>query len=60
MLGQELDIAGLELHYWVAQYFRVLEDVKIERAVDVGVLAGVPLKGHDSKLEGVHASAVVA
>lgn len=59
MLCQELDIAGLELQYWVAQYFGVLKDVKIERTVDIGVLTFVPFKGHYTKLESVHTSAVV-
>ena len=59
VLDEEADVAGFELEGFVAQYFRVGEDIHIEGARNVAILLLVPLEGADANLKSVHARAVV-
>lgn len=59
MFCKELNVACFELQNAVSQDFRVLKNVEVERSHHVGVLAWVPLKSDDSKLESIHAQAIV-
>ena len=60
MFGEELDVACLELHNGIAKDLGVLKYVEIKGTIHVSSLVLVPFEGHDSKLESVHACAVVA
>jgi hypothetical protein len=59
VLHQEVDAAGVELHYLFVHDRRVWENVKVEGPHYVFVLFGIPLKCCDTKLKGIHPLAVV-
>ena len=59
VLDEEADVAGFELEGFVAQYFRVGEDIDIKGARNIAILLLVPLEGADANLKSVHARAVV-
>ena len=59
VLDEEADVAGFELESFVAQYFRVGEDIEIKGARNVAILLLVPLKGANANLKSIHARAVV-
>ena len=59
VLHQEVDAAGVELHYLLIHDRRVWKHIKVEGPHDVLVLFVIPLKCCDTKLEGIHSLAVV-